>query len=138
MRSETAEAVEPGLNDLQGGTACPLLIACGQPSQERSPLPLLTVLLLLTGERLEEVGGVKNERDGTSGVWALQGSFFGRRVLVLALGYSEVFFARVYRRSGRLAATADYNHSATPPIHQEAIEQSQMRRKLNAKSGVSS
>ena len=50
-------------------------IACGQPNQERSSPPLLTVLLLLTGEHLEEVGGGKNERDGTSGVWALQRSF---------------------------------------------------------------
>ena len=51
-------------------------IACRRPNQERSPLPLLTVLLLLTGEHLEEVGGVKNERDGTSEVWASQRSFF--------------------------------------------------------------
>ena len=46
-----------------------------QPNQERSSLPLLTVLLILTGERQEEVGGVKNERDGTSEAWALQRSF---------------------------------------------------------------
>ena len=51
-------------------------IAYGRPNHERSSPPLLTVLLLLTGEHLEEVGGVKNERDGTSEAWALQGSFF--------------------------------------------------------------
>ena len=40
-------------------------IACGQPNQERSSPPLLTVLLLLTGEHLKEVGGVKNEETGS-------------------------------------------------------------------------
>ena len=50
-------------------------IACGRPNQERSSLPVLTVLLLLTGEHLKEVDGVKNERDGTPEVWAPQGSF---------------------------------------------------------------
>ena len=42
----------------------------------------MTVLLLLTGEHLEEVDGVKNERDGTPEVWAPQGSFF-------VLGYGK-------------------------------------------------
>ena len=51
-------------------------IASGRPNQERSSPPLLTVLLLLTGDRLEELGGVKNESDGTSEAWELQGSFF--------------------------------------------------------------
>ena len=37
-------------------------IACGRPNQERSPLPLLTVLLLLTGEHLEEGELVKRRR----------------------------------------------------------------------------
>ena len=54
----------------------PFLNAYGGPNHERSSPPLLTVLLLLTGEHLEEVGGVKNERDGTSEVWAPRGSFF--------------------------------------------------------------
>ena len=36
-------------------------IACGRPNQERSPLPLLTVLLLLTEERQEEGVGASNE-----------------------------------------------------------------------------
>ena len=49
------------------------------PNPDRQALPLLTVLLLLTGEHLEEVGGVKNERDGTSEAWALQGFFCGPR-----------------------------------------------------------
>ena len=51
-------------------------IACGRPNLERSPLPLLTVLPLLIGEQQEEGEEVKNERDGTSGVSTLQGSFF--------------------------------------------------------------
>ena len=39
MRSETAEAVKPGLNDLQGGGAplAPLLIAYGQPNLIGTP-----------------------------------------------------------------------------------------------------
>ena len=64
--------------------------------------------------------GREDEGSGPLGVGDTQGSFF----------------AYVYRTSGRLVATADYKHSATPPIHQEAIEQSQMRRNLNTKSGV--
>ena len=39
----------------------PFLIACGQPNPERSPLPLLTVLLLLTREHQEEGDGASNE-----------------------------------------------------------------------------
>ena len=46
-----------------------------QSNFERSSPPALTVLLLLTGERQEEVEGGKNEMDGIPGVWALQGSF---------------------------------------------------------------
>ena len=36
-------------------------IACGRPNQERSSPPLLTVLLLLTGEHQEEGDGASNE-----------------------------------------------------------------------------
>ena len=36
-------------------------IACGRPNHERSPLPLLTVLLLLTGEHQEEGDWASNE-----------------------------------------------------------------------------
>ena len=54
----------------------PFLNAYGRPNPERSPLPLLTVLLLLTGEHQEEGDGASEREDGTSGVWALQGSFF--------------------------------------------------------------
>ena len=52
-----------------GGTPCRLFIACGQPNQERSPLPLLTVLLLLTGGHQEEGEEVVKRRRGfrTSG-----------------------------------------------------------------------
>ena len=56
-------------------------IACGRPNLERSPVLLLTVLLLLTEEHQEEVGGVKNERDGTSEMWAPRGSFFVSEVV---------------------------------------------------------
>ena len=62
---ETKEGVEPLL-----------FFVYGRPNQERTSPPLLTVLLLLTGDRLEELGGVKNESDGTSEAWELQGSFF--------------------------------------------------------------
>ena len=51
-------------------------LACGRPNQERSPLPLLTVLLLLTGGDQEEGDGASEREDGTSGVWTPQGSFF--------------------------------------------------------------
>ena len=66
---ETEEGVEPLL-----------FFAYGLTSQERSSPPLLTTLLLLTGDPLEEVGGVKNESDGTSEAWELQGSFFSLRL----------------------------------------------------------
>ena len=68
MRSETDRSYKPGFNDLQGGhDDAPLLTAYGRPNQERCPLPLLTVLLLLAGEHLEGVGGEKNERAGPLG-----------------------------------------------------------------------
>ena len=50
-------------------------IACGRPNQGRSPLPVLTVLLLLGGEHLVEGGRVERRGDWTSGV-RTQGSFF--------------------------------------------------------------
>ena len=59
-------------------------IACGQPNQERSSPPLLTVLLLLTGEIQEEGEGGKNEETGPLRVGIPQGSFF-------ALAEREVF-----------------------------------------------
>ena len=58
-----------------GGIPCRFFIACGQPNTERSPLPVLTVLLLHTGERQEEGDGASEREDGTPGVWALQGFF---------------------------------------------------------------
>ena len=51
-------------------------IAYGRPNHERSSPPFLTVLLLPTGEDQEEGDGASEREDGTSGVWALQGSFF--------------------------------------------------------------
>ena len=51
-------------------------IAYGGPNHERSSPPLLTVLLLLTGEHLEEVGGEKNERTGPLGWVGTPGVFF--------------------------------------------------------------
>ena len=54
----------------------PLLNACGRPNPERSPLPLLTVLLLLTGEHLEEGELVKRRRGfRTSGLEKPRGLF---------------------------------------------------------------
>lgn len=49
----------------------------GDRTLERSSPPFLTVLLSLTGERQEEGDGASEREDGTSGVWALQRSFFG-------------------------------------------------------------
>ena len=43
-----------------------------QPNPDRLSPPLLTVLLLLTGDHQEEGGGAKNERDETSGAWCFQ------------------------------------------------------------------
>ena len=72
MRSETDRNYKPGFNDLQGGhDDAPLLIAYGGPNHERSPLPLLTVLPLLSARERE---------DKTSEVWAPQRSFFARSV----------------------------------------------------------
>ena len=51
-------------------------IAYGRPNHERSSPPLLTVLLLLRGERQEEGDGASEREDGIPGVWAPQGSFF--------------------------------------------------------------
>ena len=45
----------------------PFLIACGRPNTERSPLPALTVFLLLTGEHQEEGEWVEKTRVQTSG-----------------------------------------------------------------------
>ena len=66
-------------------------IACGLPNSERSSLPLLSVLPLLKGEHQEEGDWASEREDGIPEVWAPRGSFFGRRVLVLVLGCSEVF-----------------------------------------------
>ena len=41
-------------------------IACGRPNHERSSPPLLTVLLLLTGENQQEGGRVEKTRVQTS------------------------------------------------------------------------
>ena len=51
-------------------------IAYGRPNHERSSPPFLTVLLLLITRDQEEGDGASEREDGTSGVWALQGSFF--------------------------------------------------------------
>ena len=95
-------------------------IACGRPNQERSSLLLLPVLLLLTGEHLEEVGGVKNEgRDlwgvGTPGVFFFTG---GRCFL-----------------GGSVQAKKLPNSPTTHlPLRRE--DESQMRLTLTTKSGV--
>ena len=51
-------------------------IACGRPNHERSSPPFLAVLPLLITRDQEEGDGASEREDGTSGVWALQGSFF--------------------------------------------------------------
>ena len=51
-------------------------IAYGRPNHERSSPPFLTVLLLVTGEHLEEVGEEKNERAGPLGWVGTPGVFF--------------------------------------------------------------
>ena len=48
----------------------------GGPNPRRSSRPVLTVPLLLRTHRQEEGDGASEREDGTSGVWALQGSFF--------------------------------------------------------------
>ena len=51
-------------------------IACGRPNPERSPLPLLTVLLLHTGENQQEGGWVEKTRVQTSEGGNASGVFF--------------------------------------------------------------
>ena len=64
---------------------------------ERSSPPLLTVLLLLTGEQQEEGDGASEREDGTSGVWALRGSFF-----VVPESPWSVWVEAINREGGRL------------------------------------
>ena len=47
-----------------------------QSNFEQSSPPLLTVLLLLTGEHQKDGDGASEREGGTSGVWAPQRSFF--------------------------------------------------------------
>ena len=54
----------------------PFFIACGRPNQERSSLPPLTVLPLLTGEHQEEGEWVEKTRVQTSGSGRHPGVFF--------------------------------------------------------------
>ena len=68
---------DPGVEtakDARLGRFCGGLI--GQPHQERSSLPIPPVLLLLTGEHLEEGDGEKNERTGSLGWVGTPGVFF--------------------------------------------------------------
>ena len=51
-------------------------IAYGGPNHERSSPPLLTVLLLLTGEHLQEGDGASEREDGTSEGMHPSGVFF--------------------------------------------------------------
>ena len=80
MRSETAEAVNQVSTTFRGAPLAPLLIACGRPNHERSSPPLLTVLLLLTGEHQEEGDGEKNERAGPLEWVGTPGVFFWHSV----------------------------------------------------------
>ena len=106
MRSETDEAV-PRSQRPSGGSRTPLLNAYGGPNHERSSPPLLTVLLLLTEEQQEEGEGASEREDGTSGVWAPQGSFFGLSVgdiweTWLQQGITETPLPVPYRRTERI------------------------------------
>ena len=64
---ETAEAVAKSQRSLIAALPAAFFIACGQPNQERSSLPPLTVLPLLTGEHQEEGEWVEKTRVQTSG-----------------------------------------------------------------------
>ena len=82
-------------------------IACGQPNQERSSPPLLTVYQLLTGGSPGEVGGVKNEMDETPEVPTPQGSFYDLSVediweTWLQKGITETPLPVPYRRTERI------------------------------------
>ena len=59
-----------------GGIPCRLFYCLWATELDRHAVPVLTVLLLLTGEHQEEGDGASEREDGTSGVWALQRSFF--------------------------------------------------------------
>ena len=48
----------------------------GEPNPMRFSRPVLTVPLLLRTHHQEEGDGASEREDGTSGVWAPQGSFF--------------------------------------------------------------
>ena len=79
-------------------------IACGRPNQERCPLPIPPVLLLLTGDHLEEVGGASEREDGTSGVgWHSRGLF-------LLLGRGNLgTFPRLIERACSPTVSAKFN-----------------------------
>jgi hypothetical protein len=64
---ETAEAVAKSQRSLIVALPAAFFIACGQPNQERSSLPVLTVLPLLTGKHQQESEWVEKTRVQTSG-----------------------------------------------------------------------
>ena len=72
-------------------------IAYGGPNHERSSPPLLTVPLLLTGEHQEEGEEASEREDGTSGVWALQRSFFVPEIVCGAKSFTAFPFVRSRR-----------------------------------------
>ena len=63
-----------------GGIPCRFFIACGRPNQERSSPPIPPVLLLLTGEHLEEGEGVTTRGMGPLEWVGTPGVFFSREV----------------------------------------------------------
>ena len=73
---ETAEAVAKSQRSLIAALPAAFFIACGQPNQERSSLPVLTVLPLLTGKHQEEGGWVEKTRVRTSEGGNASGVFF--------------------------------------------------------------
>ena len=67
LTEEGGAAGDPSLFDafvplLLAALPAAFFIACGRPNQERSSLPVLTVLPLLAGEHLEEGDGVEKTR----------------------------------------------------------------------------
>ena len=92
-------------------------IACGQPNQERSSTPLLTVLLLLTREHQEEGDGASNEGTGPLGCGHLRGLF----ILSALQTQKRTAFGALKRRSSPPLVVAEATISCSPAATVEAI-----------------
>ena len=107
-------------------------IACGQPNQERSSLPVLTVLPLLTGKHQEEGEWVEKTRVQTSGSGRHPGVFFCD-VAVLSTKVGEPFLYGVSREiythftvgqrdRCKPTGTTDLHMSYTQKLLQKAVQ----------------